>query len=143
MLFCVVELMSSLDLRSVFAVLLCVLTSIGSGGGRAAHDLDAAQTNTGARLELLVFESENCAYCEVFRRDVAPSYRFAPLSATAPLRFVDIAKVDLDRIGLASKLNMLPTTVLMKNGREVERIPGLTGADTYYMLLKYMIAKNE
>jgi thioredoxin-related protein len=110
---------------------------------QAAHDRDEPTTPNGHRLELLVFESEACAYCEIFRRDVAPGYRFAPLAAVAPLRFVDIAKVDLDKIGLASRLNILPTTVLMKNGREVERIPGLTGANTYYFLLKYMISKNE
>ena len=110
--------------------------------GHAATD-GAPPLSKGPRLELLVFEKEDCSYCEIFRRDVAPSYRFAPLSRLAPLRYVDIGKVDIDKIGLASRLNILPTTVLMKDGREVERIPGLTGADTYYMLLKYMIEKNE
>ena len=42
-----------------------------------------------------------------------------------------------------SSQSILPTTVLMKDGHEVERISGLTGAETYYVLLKHMIAKNE
>ena len=77
------------------------------------------------------------------RRDIAPSYRFAPLAETAPLRFVDVGKVNVNGIGLTSSLNVLPTTVLMKDGREVERVPGLTKAETYYTLLKHMISKHE
>ena len=110
---------------------------------QAARDLWPTFGLGGPRLEILVFETDDCKYCEIFRRDVAPGYRFAPLARSAPLRFVDVNKIDVDKIGLTSRLNVLPTTVLMKDGREVERIPGLTGADTYFMLLKYMIAKNE
>ncbi len=90
-----------------------------------------------------MFETDACAYCEIFRRDVAPGYRLAPLATTAPLRYVDVAKVDLERIGLSARVEILPTSVLMRDGREVERITGLTAAETYYVLLRHMIAKNE
>ncbi len=108
----------------------------------AARDLAQDLTQNG-RLEILVFEAEACTYCEIFRRDVAPRYRFAPLATQAPLRFIDIGKVDVDKIGLAARLDILPTTVLMKDRKEVERITGLTAAETYYRLLQYMISKNE
>ena len=111
--------------------------------GHAARDLAFLPAAQGPRLELLVFETDACTYCEIFRRDVAPGYRLAPLAATAPLRFVDVAKVDLDLIGLAARVDILPTTVLMRDGHEVERITGLTAAETYYVLLRHMISKNE
>jgi hypothetical protein len=116
---------------------------LGSRPGHAARDLTPETAATGARLEILVFEAESCAYCEIFRRDVAPRYRFAPISSQAPLRFIDIGKVDVEKMGLTARLDVLPTTVLMKAGREVERITGLTSADTYYRVLQYMINKNE
>lgn len=116
---------------------------IGSFPTEAARDLTPEPALNGARLEILVFEAEACTYCEIFRRDVAPRYRFAPIAAQAPLRFIDIAKVDVERMGLTSRLDILPTTVLLKDGREVERITGLTAAETYYRLLHYMINKNE
>jgi thioredoxin-related protein len=122
------------------------LLALAAGGwhpGQASRDFLLERTPSGPRLEILVFEAESCSYCEIFRRDVAPRYRFAPLAAHAPLRFIDIGKVDVDKIGLTSRLHILPTTVLMKDGREVERIPGLTAAETYYRLLQYMITKNE
>ncbi len=114
-----------------------------SGAGQAARDVSVTPAKTGPRLEILVFETEACSYCEIFRRDVAPGYRLAPIAASAPLRFIDVAKVDLDRIGLARRVEILPTTVLMRDGQEVERIAGLTAADTYYVLVRNMIAKNE
>jgi hypothetical protein len=120
-----------------------VFGAFGSRPGNAARDLAPEPARTGARLEILVFEAEACTYCEIFRRDVAPRYRFAPISSQAPLRFIDIGKVDVDKIGLTTRLDVLPTTVLMKGGREVERITGLTSADTYYRVLQYMINKNE
>lgn len=127
--------------------LVCTLALLAAGSlatapGRAARDLTPEPAQTGARLEILVFETDACTYCEIFRRDVAPRYRFAALATQAPLRFVDVAKVDVDKLGLAARLDVLPTTVLMKDGREVERITGLTAAETYFRLLQHMIAKN-
>ena len=125
------------------AIVVSTIATTGVAPGHAAHDVASIPGAQGPRLELLVFETEACTYCEIFRRDVAPGYRFAPLATTAPLRFVDVAKVDLDRIGLAARVDILPTTVLMRDGREVERITGLTGAETFYVLLRHMISKNE
>ena len=124
-------------------LILALVALLGQLPGQAARDSADLPASHGPRLELLVFETQECTYCEIFRRDVAPGYRLAPLSSSAPLRFVDVTKVDLERIGLAARVEILPTTVLMRDGREVERITGLTAAETYYVLLRHMIAKNE
>jgi len=124
------------------AGLLALLAAAGLLPSRAAKTLADIPHAQIPRLELLVFEAEQCGYCELFHRNIAPGYSLAPLAATAPLRFVDIGKADVDRMGLAAKLDVLPTTVLMKDGHEVERITGLTSPATYYVLLKHMIAKN-
>jgi thioredoxin-related protein len=133
----------SLGLSAAVLAAGVVFGSLASRPGHAARDLTTGPAVTGIRLEILVFEAEACAYCEIFRRDVAPRYRFAPISSQAPLRFIDIGKVDVEKMGLTARLDVLPTTVLMKGGREVERITGLTSADTYYRVLQYMINKNE
>jgi hypothetical protein len=129
--------------RHIFGAAIVVSAIALSGQGQAARDVSATLAKSGPRLEILVFETEACSYCEIFRRDVAPGYRLAPIAASAPLRFIDVAKVDLDRIGLARRVEILPTTVLMRDGQEVERIAGLTAAETYYVLIRRMIAKNE
>lgn len=100
-----------------------------------------SRPRTGAHLELLVFEREACAYCEVFRRDVAPRYTRSTIAADAPLRFVDIDKVDMGRLGLRSKLDVLPTAVLMKDGIEVDRIPGYTGPDIFFQVVPLLLER--
>lgn len=126
-----------------FFVVLTLIAVAGQLPGQAARDDATNPTFQGPRLELLVFETDACGYCEIFRRDVAPGYRVAPIAASAPLRFIDVAKVDIDRIGLNARVEILPTTVLMRDGHEVERIAGLTAPDTYYLLLRHMISKNN
>ena len=123
-------------------LLLAVIAAWGQLPSQAAKNVWEIPGIQAPKLELLVFEADHCGYCEIFRRDIEPGYRLAPLAATAPLRFIDIGKVDLDKLGLTARLDVLPTTVLMKDGREVERITGLTAPSTYYVLIKHMIAKN-
>ena len=61
----------------------------------------------------------------------------------APLRYVDIAKTDTSALGLKAPLTMLPTAVLMKNGRELDRITGYWGRETFIKMLSYLLARAE
>lgn len=130
--------------RHVFRAALCIaaVAALGLLPGQAAKDIWSLPGMKTPAMEVLVFEADNCGYCDVFRRDIAPGYSLAPLATTAPLRFIDIGKVDTDRIGLRARLDVLPTVVLMKDGHEVDRITGLTAPSTFYVLMKHMIAKN-
>ena len=84
------------------------------GPGRAAID---ATIGPQTSMELLVFEHPDCTYCKVFRSRVAPRYQQSPQQAEAPLRFVDVTGTDTDRLALKEPIGMVPTAVLMKNGR--------------------------
>jgi thioredoxin-like negative regulator of GroEL len=111
------------------------------GPGRAAVD-----TMTAARpsMELLVFEHPDCTTtCQAFRSRIAPRYRQSPHGAEAPLRFVDITGADADRIALNAPIRMVPTVVVMKNGREVDRIAGYWGPDNFFKMVTYIIGKAE
>lgn len=94
-------------------------------------------------LELLVFEVEGCVYCDVMRRDVLPRYRTTPTGEQAPMRFVDINKVDTDKLALRGALQVVPTAVLMKDGKEVERIERYFGPEMFFQLVERMIEKAQ
>ena len=126
-------------LLSAFAVSMVVLL-MGEGSGRAA--LDSAPTRT-PPLEVLVFEHTDCTYCRVFRRDVLPKYRQAVPADTAPLRFVDIAKSDTASLALKTRIDTVPTVVVMRDGREVDRIVGYWGPTNFFRMLSYILAKIE
>jgi len=105
---------------------------------RAAHN-PASERIAKVSAELLVFETKNCPYCFVFRRDVAPNYLSSPRAKDVPLRYIDVRKTDLSSVGLKEPLTMVPTVVLMKNGREVDRITGYMGPEPFFHMVSRLM----
>jgi thioredoxin-related protein len=118
------------------------LIVLGASIALALRDSGAIKAAT-TPYELLVFQRDPCTYCDVFRRDVMPRYVAAPLASEAPLRLVDIDKENVGKLQLMSPLTVLPTTVLMKNGAEVARIPGHTAPDTFFSLVQHMVSRSK
>ena len=128
-------------MRQLFAAALLLLGALSIGpSGHAARGTAAAPATP---LELLVFEVEGCDFCEVFRRDVLPQYKAAPAAARAPIRFVDINKVDTDKMALRTSVTTVPTIVLMQDGREFDRITGYVGPSNFFRMISYMLDRIE
>lgn len=125
-------------IAAVAAGLLLVL--IGHDPGNSA--VDSAKLDA-AGMELLVFEHPDCTYCQLFRARVVPQYRSSSHAAAAPLRFIDIAKSVPRGIVLRSPITEVPTSVLVKHGREVDRIPGYWAPDNFFKMVSFLIAKAE
>jgi thioredoxin-like negative regulator of GroEL len=125
-------------LSALAACLMLLLAS--EGAGQAG--LDAAPAGAPS-VEVLVFEHADCVYCRVFRRDVLPQYRQAVRANAAPLRFVDIEKDDTASLGLNARIDTLPTAVVMRNGREVDRIVGYWGPTGFFQLLSHILGTIE
>ena len=78
----------------------------------------------------------------VFRRDVLPRYREAVRANAAPLRFVDIEKGDTASLALKARIDTVPTAVVMRNGREVDRIVGYWGPNNFFKLLAHILGED-
>ena len=50
------------------------------------------------------------------------------------------SKGDTDSLGLNSRIDTLPTAVVMRNGREVDRIVGYWGPTGFFQLLSHILA---
>jgi thioredoxin-related protein len=125
-------------LSTLAAVFLLLLASYGLG--RAGFEVGSTRAPA---VEVLVFEHPDCVYCRVFRRDVLPKYHDAIGASAAPLRFVDINTGDTDSLGLKSRLDTLPTAVVMRDGREVDRIVGYWGPTNFFKLLSFILKRIE
>jgi thioredoxin-related protein len=110
--------------------------------GRAARDLETTAVSASGR-ELVVFETVDCIYCQLLRRDVLPDYLRSRRAAEVPIRFVDVEHIDLDRLPLASPLTTVPTVVLMSDGYEVGRITGYTGPEHFFHLVSRLLLTIE
>ncbi|WP_144083644.1 thioredoxin family protein [Hyphomicrobium nitrativorans] len=90
-------------------------------------------------MELIAFEAPGCAYCPIFRRDVAPSYGASRAGKAAPLRFMDLNDGAADRFKLSSPITVVPTLVLVRDGVEIGRIAGYVGPANVYHILNTML----
>lgn len=129
-------------MRPMFAVLAALLLVLSATQGVGRAGIESSATRAPA-VEVLVFEHPDCVYCRVFRRDVLPRYRDAVRAETAPLRFVDVAADDVAGIALNGRIDTVPTAVVMRDGREVERIVGYWGPTNFFKLLSHILARMQ
>jgi Thioredoxin-like domain len=94
---------------------------------------------TPTRVEILVFETEDCLYCQIFRRDVLPQYEVSKRARVAPIRFLNATTADPKKLGLDAPISMLPTVVVMREGRERGRITGYLGPEPFFHMVTRII----
>lgn len=91
--------------------------------------------------ELVVIELKNCAYCRVFRRDLLPAYAASTQARDVPIRFLEVEQVGKSGIALRSPIQIVPTVLVLEEGREIGRIPGLTGQDTFFRAIDLILGR--
>lgn len=108
---------------------------------RAARNPEEGPLSASLR-ELIVFETEGCIYCGLFRRDVLPDYLRSKRAAELPIRFINVADARAIEPTLAAPLTTVPTIVLMSEGREVGRITGYTGPEAFFHMVNQLLATH-
>ena len=126
----------------------CVLltAALGLGGlgavrSQAARDFAAPSGER--RVEILVLEISGCNVCGLVKQNVLPLYEQTSRARTVPMRFVDVTRLDELKIGLAARINTVPTTVVMIDGRETNRITGYWAPETFLRLIARMLDSAE
>jgi thioredoxin-related protein len=107
----------------------------------ATPDLETAALPD-PKVELLVVEAAGCKYCSLFRRDIVPLYAISPQAREAPLRFVELSTAKAGKISLASPVEVLPTILVMRNGRETGRIPGYLAPENFFRLINRLLERS-
>ena len=83
--------------------------------------------------ELVMFEKAGCPWCAVFDRDIAPAYNKSKEGSRAPLRRVDIDRPIPRDLAFVQVERFTPLFVLVDNGREIGRIRGYPGEESFWM----------
>ncbi len=122
----------------LFAVVVAVAVVAAMPSSRAARD-PSAVTPAIVAQELIVLEAPNCIYCSIFRRDVLPGYQKSKRVAELPIRFVDLNDPAFAQLKLTSSVDIVPTVVLMREGREADRISGYTGPEAFFHSVSRML----
>jgi thioredoxin-related protein len=125
---------------TLVALTLAALTL--SQSGRAAHDPTTAKPSVEVQ-ELIVLEAPNCIYCNIFRRDVLPSYQKSKRAGDLPIRFLDLNDPAADKLKLSAAVTIVPTIVLMRQGAETGRISGYTGPEAFFHSVARLLGSSE
>ena len=83
--------------------------------------------------ELVMFEQAACPWCQVFNRDIAPGYMKSDEGLRAPLRRVDIDRPVPPDLAFIQIERLTPLFVLVDKGREIGRIRGYPGEESFWM----------
>ncbi len=102
--------------------------------------LQAASTAALAQeLTLYMVEQPGCIYCARWNEDVGDAYHLTAEGKAAPLTRIDLRDPLPEGVTFARKAVFTPTFVLVRDGRELERIEGYPGEDFFYGLLGVML----
>lgn len=128
-------------MRSIKYVLF-VLAFV-AGAQTATHaGLDVDAVPAGSGFELVVMEAPGCIYCTIFRRDVLPSYQASEHARDVPIRFVDINEPAAAAIHLDQPVDVVPTFIIVKDHKEIGRIPGYVGPENFFHAINYLLSSS-
>lgn len=94
-----------------------------------------------AETILIMFDSEGCSYCELWKQQIGPIYPKTDAAAIAPLMMIDIDAPLPEGIRIVSDPVYTPTFVLVHDGVEIARLAGYPGENFFWGLLDGMISK--
>ena len=83
--------------------------------------------------ELVMFEQAGCVWCAAFDKEVATAYSKSEEGRRAPLRRVDITRDLPPDLAFIQVERLTPLFVLVDRGREIGRIRGYPGAESFWM----------
>jgi len=130
-------------MRRFLARLLVAMVAFAPVGPTLALPDPDARIEAHTGLEMVVMEADGCIYCGLFRRDVLPAFEASERGRTLPVRFMDVNDVDTAPITLSQPIDILPTFVVLKDHKEIGRIPGYVGPETFFQSINYVLSAYE
>lgn len=85
--------------------------------------------------ELLLFETDGCYWCDLWKDEVGDYYHKTREGSIAPLRIVDMDEDIPADLAFVGPVRASPTFVLIDRGRELARIVGYAGEDGFWTLM--------
>jgi thioredoxin-related protein len=127
-------------MRSVLKLALCLAALLpATFPVRADIDPDAPAPKAG-NFQLVVMEAPGCTYCGIFRRDVLPSYEASERAKELPVRFLDVNDQAASGLDLQTPVDIVPTFIVVKDKKEVGRIPGYLGPENFYHAINHLMS---
>lgn len=129
--------------RVLTLAILALMLVVQAGPRRVEAARDLATPGKAVRMELLVLEIQGCTFCPLVKTHIQPAYERTPHARDMPMRYVDVTTQDETRLGLNRPIDTVPTIVLMRDGREVDRVSGFVGPENFLKVLTHMLGQID
>lgn len=116
--------------------LALLVAAAGHGLARPNAETETSPAGGRAKTEVIVFEIGGCQYCTAFRDNLGARYLASTTNAAAPMRYVDVGRLDPRSFQLRSDITTVPTIVLMQDGKEVDRVEGYPLSEVLFGMVK-------
>ncbi len=126
---------------SRFGVLALIFACVAAPASYAALDF-TNPAEAPSDLEIVVVEAPGCIYCHLFRRDVWPTYEHSQRAKSVPMRFADLNSEDVDALALDGPIESVPTILVVRQNKEVGRIPGYVGPESFLHSIDRLLAST-
>jgi thioredoxin-related protein len=126
-------------LRTLWLSIFILGITVGLPSTQAARDLWTT-AEPKPNLEMVVLEVSGCIYCNVFRRQLLPTYKASKKAKKIPIRFVDVNDPAVAEIGLTQPVGIVPTFVILENNQEIGRIPGYMSRRDFFRAIDYIVS---
>ncbi len=124
----------------ILAFVFACMAGLVPAASRAALDF-SSPADAASDLEIVVVEAPGCIYCHLFRRDVWPFYENSQRAKKVPLRFADLnSETSLKDLDLAGPIDNVPTALLLRKNKELGRIPGFVGPESFFQCIDRILA---
>ena len=132
-------------MRLLLAAVIAALIACGMPAGSSAKPNGGAELtdgNVAPRTEVIVFEIGGCTHCTAFRDNLGARYLASTTNRAAPMRFVDVGRLDPHAFQLRADINTVPTIVVMQDGREVDRVEGYPLPELLFGMVKARVGSG-
>jgi hypothetical protein len=103
----------------------------------------ASAATTVHAAQLIMFEQAGCSWCEAFDREIGTVYAKTDDGLRAPLRRLDIAQPLPPDLSFVQIERLTPLFVLVDKGREIGRIRGYAGRESFWTQLFVLMQKLD
>lgn len=109
----------------------------------ASMTLLGASSAAEAEMRLYMFEIADCAACDRFHSEALQDYWSSETSRALPLTIVDLNALGTAAQPLRYPIAVVPTFVVMHNGREIARLSGYPGQQAFEAGIAAVLAKDQ
>jgi len=120
-------------------VIAVIVAAMPPTRGSALQHIES-EARLAPQLELVVIESADCVYCDLFRRNIQFAYENSPRARDVPLRFLDLDALAARKLVLVEPISVVPTVLVLRDNEEIGRIPGYVAWEDFLRSINYLLA---